>query len=172
MDMSDLLGLKDEIFTHSITCMCVFAFPDPVKGIREIYRTLQVGGTAVVTTWKDQGFMSFMHRVQRAARPDRPVWQMQSMEWYTEGKLRGLMEDGEFRSGDVRFERVDGMFRGRDVDGVVDMLSKGELVKAMTVGWSDEEKEGLGEAVRGTLTQEERKNAGFPTVAWVAAAKK
>jgi ubiquinone/menaquinone biosynthesis C-methylase UbiE len=53
MDMSDLSGLKDEMFTHSITCMCVFAFSDPVKGIREIYRMLQVGGTAVVMTWKD-----------------------------------------------------------------------------------------------------------------------
>jgi hypothetical protein len=116
--------------------------------------------------------MNFMHRVQRAVRPDLPVWQMQSMEWYTEGKLRGLMEDGGFRSGDVRIERVDRMFRGRDVDDVVDMLSKGELVKAMTVGWSEEEKEGLGEAVGRTLTEEERKNAGFPMVAWVAVAKK
>jgi hypothetical protein len=69
-------------------------------------------------------------------------------------------------------ERVDGMFRGRDVDDVVNMLSKGELVKAMTVGWSEEEKEGLGEAVGKTLTEEERKNAGFPMVAWVAVAKK
>jgi ubiquinone/menaquinone biosynthesis C-methylase UbiE len=80
MDMSDLSGLKDEMFTHSITCMGVFAFPDPVKGIREIHRMLQIGGIAVVTTWKDQGFMNFMHRVQRAVRPDLPVWQMQSME--------------------------------------------------------------------------------------------
>jgi ubiquinone/menaquinone biosynthesis C-methylase UbiE len=53
MDMSNISGPKDEMFTHSITCMGVFAFPDPVKGVREIYRTLQVGGTAVVTTWKN-----------------------------------------------------------------------------------------------------------------------
>src|SRR5579871_320693 len=66
---SESLNFKDNTFTHSITNFGLFIFPNPDKGAREIFRTLKPDGTAVVTTWKDNGFLDLAHRIQKRIRP-------------------------------------------------------------------------------------------------------
>ncbi|KAF3912245.1 hypothetical protein AA313_de0201212 [Arthrobotrys entomopaga] len=47
------LSFEDAKFTHSISSLGVFMFPDEKKGLSEMYRTLQPGGWIGVTSWKD-----------------------------------------------------------------------------------------------------------------------
>ncbi|KAK6345792.1 hypothetical protein TWF730_010135 [Orbilia blumenaviensis] len=47
------LSFEDEKFTHSISSLGVFMFPDERKGLSEMYRTLKPGGWVGVTSWKD-----------------------------------------------------------------------------------------------------------------------
>ncbi|KAK6506566.1 hypothetical protein TWF506_011471 [Arthrobotrys conoides] len=47
------LSFEDEKFTHSISSLGVFMFPDGKKGLSEMYRTLKPGGWIGVTSWKD-----------------------------------------------------------------------------------------------------------------------
>ena len=51
MDGGDL-KFGDGTFDASVTNFGVFFFPDPVKGVREVWRTLKEGGVAVVTCWR------------------------------------------------------------------------------------------------------------------------
>ncbi|KAF3315929.1 hypothetical protein TWF173_003124 [Orbilia oligospora] len=47
------LSFEDAKFTHSISSLGVFMFPDEKKGLSEMYRTLKPGGWIGVTSWKD-----------------------------------------------------------------------------------------------------------------------
>ncbi|RVD84821.1 uncharacterized protein DFL_003160 [Arthrobotrys flagrans] len=47
------LSFEDEKFTHSISSLGVFLFPDEKKGLSEMYRTLKPGGWIGVSSWKD-----------------------------------------------------------------------------------------------------------------------
>lgn len=40
-------------------------FPDPVKGAREVFRTLKPGRTAIVTLWKEFRFKPMLWEVRR-----------------------------------------------------------------------------------------------------------
>lgn len=46
------LEYADMTFAASFTMFAIFLFPDPAKGVREIYRTLVPGGLAVVSGWQ------------------------------------------------------------------------------------------------------------------------
>jgi ubiquinone/menaquinone biosynthesis C-methylase UbiE len=58
------LTFPDNEFTHSFTKFAIMAMPGPDKAAAHIYRTLKPGGTAVITTWKDIGYMVVFHEVQ------------------------------------------------------------------------------------------------------------
>ncbi|KAK6331551.1 hypothetical protein TWF718_002100 [Orbilia javanica] len=47
------LSFEDEKFTHSISSLGVFMFPDDDKGLSEMLRTLKPGGWVGVSSWKD-----------------------------------------------------------------------------------------------------------------------
>lgn len=46
------LEYADMTFAASFTMFAIFLFPDPAKGVREIFRTLVPGGLAVVSGWQ------------------------------------------------------------------------------------------------------------------------
>ncbi|KAF3941860.1 hypothetical protein ABW19_dt0210242 [Dactylella cylindrospora] len=52
MDGQDL-KFEDNMFTHSLSSLGVFMFPDHMKGLAEMRRTLKPGGWIGVTSWKD-----------------------------------------------------------------------------------------------------------------------
>lgn len=71
--------------------------PDPIKAVAEMKRTLQPGGTALVTSFEKQEFLEIFHQVQQAVRPDVELWKGPlPAEWLTEGKLREVMVGGGF----------------------------------------------------------------------------
>ncbi|KAK6338166.1 hypothetical protein TWF696_001636 [Orbilia brochopaga] len=47
------LSFDSNTFTHSISSLGVFMFPDEEKGLSEMYRTLKPGGWIGVTSWND-----------------------------------------------------------------------------------------------------------------------
>ena len=54
------LTFEDDKFSHSITNFGIFLFLDPVKAAAEIYRTLQPGDVAVVTSWSKLGWLDLL----------------------------------------------------------------------------------------------------------------
>lgn len=99
------LEFPDDVFDVSFTSLGIFAFPDPVKGARELYGTLKPGGVAALTTWKRVGWLPFLHEVERLVRPGEALTQFPFLEaWGVPGKLAETLREGGF--GDVVEDEV------------------------------------------------------------------
>ncbi|KAK5192979.1 hypothetical protein LTR92_007273 [Exophiala xenobiotica] len=68
-DSSNLKDLADDdTFTHSICNFSIFNLTDPVQCLREMHRTLQAGGTVVVTCWKRFAVEEVLAAAQRIVK--------------------------------------------------------------------------------------------------------
>ena len=178
------LTYPDEMFTHSITNMGIFFFPDAAKGAAQIYRTLKPGGTAIVTSWKSVGHMSVVHEAQKAVKPDAPLFRWPvSDDWYEGPHLKKTLEGAGFK--DVELQEKTVYYASKSVEETCGYLFG--MWKHMGPKWTDEENEefrkqlniaGKKAAVKVQRPLNGKKDAdvveveGFPCVAHVAIAKK
>jgi ubiquinone/menaquinone biosynthesis C-methylase UbiE len=171
MDAEELT-FPDNMFTHSYTNLGILFLKNPEKGASHIYRTLQPGGTAFVTTWSKLGYLSPVRRAQKAVRPDSTPWELPiGEEWFTEEKLRQVLESGGFKGGNIQIQTRTVSYRGRDLDDLVDIM-EAAFSSAITGGWSEEDRAKLPAALRESLSDVEKANASIEMVAYVAVARK
>ncbi len=99
MDSHSLSFLNNK-FTHSITNFSIFAFRDPVKCLKEVYRTLipDGKGVALVSTWKRFAVIEIIHRAQDKVRPDLPLMKVPQPEFMREGYLKHRMIKAGFET--------------------------------------------------------------------------
>ncbi|KAL4933197.1 class I SAM-dependent methyltransferase [Aspergillus undulatus] len=166
------LTYPDDTFTHSYTNLGFPFFPDGEKAAAHMYRTLKPGGTAFITTWKGLGYLPHIQRAQLAVRPDSVPWETpMPKEWYTKGKLEGVLKAGGFKEDKIQVQTKKVGYRGTDVEDLVDIMKQGFLGQ-VTSGWSEEEKEHWVKELKGGLSSEEKTTACVEMVAWVAIAHK
>jgi ubiquinone/menaquinone biosynthesis C-methylase UbiE len=170
MDAGDLSAIPSESITHSITNFGLFAVPDAVKGAAEIKRTLKPGGYAIITTWKVASSLELIWRVQKAIRPDLPLFEPVSRDWLHEWKIRGVVLDGGFKESNVKIVPIETWWEG-GTDELVTVMS-GPFWDVVKAEWTDKEQERWPEEVRNQLTEEERRDGRLRMVAWVCVAKK
>lgn len=164
------LQFADETFDVSFTSLGIFAFPDPVKGASEIYRTLKVGGVAALTTWKDVGWMSLLHQVEIVIRPGEALTEFPFLKpWGVPGKLRQTLLDGGFQKVEETEAASSAWYES--VDHAADKIT--DTLKLMVgKGWTEGEKERmkdgfvdvLSKGGEGVLKDGER--VGFEMIAW------
>jgi len=170
------LRFKEGFFDVSVTNYGIFFFLDPVKGAKEIWRTLKKGGTAVVTAWEFIGFLPVFWQVQKIIQQVKEVTAPTLMEWTRRGKLEGVMREGGF--GEVRVERKEVLMGHKTeealVVGLVDLF-----LGLVREEWSGEEKGRIREVTEGVLRSEgerflvrEGARIGVSMVAWIAVARK
>ncbi|KAK5272244.1 hypothetical protein LTR99_010652 [Exophiala xenobiotica] len=71
-DSSNLKDLADDdYFTHSICNFSIFNLTDPIQCLRGMHRTLQVGGTVVVTCWKRFAVEEVLSAAQRFVKGEQ-----------------------------------------------------------------------------------------------------
>jgi ubiquinone/menaquinone biosynthesis C-methylase UbiE len=171
LDSRHLEGFGDGKFTHSITNFAIMtddAGADKIAS--EIYRTLQPGGAAMVTSWEHSA-VELVDRVSRRIRPNHDPVRVISPEWATKEKLVGTLISGGFQEAKIEvYSR----------DTVVEYESEKDRLAYFThpfwgmwrKGWSEKEEE-LWDGVMG---EELLKVAGtgrmFSGKAWVAVARK
>ncbi|KAF1838123.1 S-adenosyl-L-methionine-dependent methyltransferase [Decorospora gaudefroyi] len=184
MDSVDI-NLPDNTFTHSITNMGIAFFSDPARGAAHIHRTLQPGGTAILTSWASIDHTFLIHEAQRAIDPN-PVlfrWPV-SDDWWQTSHLENVLREAGFS--DVQMSRVPAHFACSDVEGLTQIF-KG-MYGSLGPKWEDEAKKEaferkLGELVRqraikiqrrvnGKPGAEMKEVVGFQMVAYVAVARK
>ena len=171
------LRFENMIFDFSITNFGIFFFPDAVEGIRQIYRTLKVGGIAVVTCWKRIGILPIFYEMQKSVKPASPVHSMPVFEkWMEKETIEETLRLGGFAN--VNIEEKEALIRGEDSVGLVAGLV--DNMKCM-VGdqWSEDEKAKMMEATEEVL---DRQGDGFCVnldgekavrmVAWIALGRK
>lgn len=171
------LAFDNGSFDFSVTLFGIFFFSDPVHGAAEIYRTLKVGGMAVVTAWKVVGIFPIFYAVQDKINPAAPVRSMPVFEkWMRKETVESVMRRGGFANVKVVEKEVTltGKSKTELVEGLADNMEG-------IVGneWSDEEKSKLRGATERLLEErggdfcvESPGEEGVRMVAWIALCRK
>ncbi|KAI9151312.1 Methyltransferase tpcH [Paramyrothecium foliicola] len=142
----ETLSFPDDTFSHSITNVGLMFFEDAVAGAKEILRTLQPGGVAIITGWKDLGWVEVIRGVYRALRPNEPPFKIPVRdEWLEPLHTKRVLEEAGFENVEVLEKRA--YMGDRSAEDVVDLLMRAPL-KLTCDGWSEEER---GEAARRLL---------------------
>lgn len=133
------LDLPDEGFSHSITNLGILFFTDGDQGAREIYRTLQPGGVAVVTSWSKFGYLDAAIRpAQKAVRPDEPAYTLPIPDtWLRASNVEEAFKKAGFQSVDVFEEGAH--YGASTVEDLGRLL--GTKFPGVLDGWSEDEKE-------------------------------
>ncbi len=173
MDSMDLSPFPDNMFTHTYMAAAIFIVPEPLKAIAEIKRTLKPGGVALVTSFEKQGFIEVFQDVQKAIRPDLPIWNgPMPEEWLKEGKLRAVMEGGGFEGDKVEIQRFGTWMKGDQWSTPGMILLIEAFTKSVTNGWSEEERARFEEKLREDMGSERVKSKSYEMKGFVAVARK
>jgi len=171
MDAQDL-KYPDEMFTHIFMNLGIFALPDPLKGTKQIFRTLKPGGITLVTTIRTVGWLPPFQIAQRRIKPDAPVFQgMVAPEWAKPEKIRTLLEEGGFNpeSIEVRHTGVDmGMVQFASSQEGVAKMARDMIVK----GWTIDETAQFDKALQEELKAEADSNVHRELSIWIGIATK
>ena len=171
MDAQEL-KFPDGKFSHSYTAFVIFAVPDPKKAAQELYRTLQPGGSAYVTTWQGLGWAPPTDRALKAVRPDNPTFKGPvSPEWLTAGKLKEVLISGGFSEDKVEVHGFDSIATPEIWDGSLEFLKMG-IMNSVIGQWSDEEKKKFYVAVEGEFAKEKDKGGDIAFPSWIGVATK
>jgi len=167
---SQALDLPDNIFDVSITNISIATFKDPALGLREIHRTLQPRGLAIVSHWKRFGVLDLIHQAQKAVRADAEPMGMPRPEYMKEGYLRERMvEAGLGGEMEVLVERT--VVSGDALKGLRDFMLGGFTASARK-GWREEEIARWEEEIDRAIGEEVERWGGVVMEAWFVVGKK
>jgi ubiquinone/menaquinone biosynthesis C-methylase UbiE len=132
------LDYADATFTHSFTNFGILFFKDPVKGAEQVYRTLRPGGTALLTTWHDLGYLKPFRRAETALRPgaEKKPFAI-SEEWESGQHAKDVMVQGGFEQGKVRTYLQPSYMWASSVDALIGNMKIG--LNAFLCDWSEAE---------------------------------
>lgn len=110
------LEFSENYFTHSFSCMGIYLFPNPTKGVEEMYRTLRPGGTACVTGMRDIIWAGYAEKVYAERFPDaqEPLGIPDYFVWSKEGVLANVLAGAGFR--DISVKEINPAFRFEDAE--------------------------------------------------------
>ena len=133
------LTFPDKTFSHSFTNFGIFLFPHPAKASREIYRTLNRGGTALVTSWLELEWLSILQEVQKAVKPEESVWQGPFAGWMEKSRLRNVLLEGGFELDKVKVDTIKMLLGGQDRDEYLATM-KPTWSNMITKDWNERDK--------------------------------
>ena len=106
-EKSEALSFVDNTFTHSITNIAIFFTSSAgLDGTKEIYRTLQPGGTAVVNCWAHVTWLAPIKAVHEYIRPGKP-FPTPIVPWYDGQYIQKVMREAGFEEENMKIERSD-----------------------------------------------------------------
>ncbi|KAF2658874.1 hypothetical protein K491DRAFT_579068, partial [Lophiostoma macrostomum CBS 122681] len=102
---SETLNFADDYFTHSITNIGIFFTSSAgLDGAKEVYRTLQPGGTAIVNCWEHVTWFLPLKLVHDATRNNAP-YPAPPIGWSDGKQIQKIMREGGFKEEDIKVER-------------------------------------------------------------------
>lgn len=176
-DAADLHGLADQTFTHTIGQFMLFAVPDTKAALREAYRTTKPGGSVAYTTWKHAETMRILHRVQKAIRPDLPLW-MANADFATEGDEDGSKDIARYRAwgeeifgeGNCHVHKLPQVW-STTPDELVETY-RSRFWDPIKKDWTEEEKAKWDDAVRDAILPKDKEGNGITMDAWCLVVQK
>lgn len=168
------LRFEDNRFDASVTNFGIFLLPDPVKGMKEIYRTVKPGGAAVLTCWESLDFIWVVFEgIEEVVEPEKRLTRPEFLvRWKDKATMEGLLKEAGFV--DVEMVNVKVLLWGYDVDDLAGCLTE-NMKGFIGNDYTSDEKDRCFEAARTYLNgkgkalilQEDGK-VGLRMSAWVA----
>ena len=171
-DSQDSSSIPDGKLTHSIAMFTMFHFPDAPQSLREIYRTLQPGGVAVLLAWKRSGSCSVIHQAQSLVRPDLPLEIFSSLDFSGESVLFRFVVEAGFSEAKVEVRQERTVRKAEHIEEMKKLILWDGFRDAMTKGWTDEEKGKWPAAVEEAIQKDVEQYGGVLFEAWTATAYK
>ena len=168
---SQALSFADETFTHSISNFVIFALPDPVKATKDIHRTLQPSGTAILTSWRNSRVFKILQAARHSVRPDLPPFATALYQWEAPEKLPEVLTAGGFKAKNIQLTDFEVTAAWHNADALRDAF-RTDLAELAKVGFTAEDRKKWDDAVWNILTDDERTNHHLKLIAWIAVAKK
>jgi SAM-dependent methyltransferase len=168
---SEKLDFPDAYFTHSITNFSIFNFQDPLACFKEIHRTLNPDGQAVITTWKRFGIGEVVHETQRRIRPDLPLMGFSGPELYSGDAVVNLMVKAGFEKDGLKVLDMTHVVKGEEMEGLKEFAS-GAFTDSARKEWTEEEKGRWGEVLKSVLEDEIREFGGVRFEGWAVLGSK
>ncbi|KIW00505.1 uncharacterized protein PV09_08025 [Verruconis gallopava] len=168
---STSLSFEDNKFTHVFMNAAIsMADEIAVKMAGEIYRTLQPGGAACVTSWSKSG-VGLVENVSKRIRPDLPPVIVIAPEWSTKEKLVETLVAGGFAASNIEVHHIDVEcdFGTEDARLAYFCHPFWDLWKK---GWSDEEKTKWNKVMEEELIEYFGRGSMVRGSSWVGIAKK
>lgn len=146
LQKSEALSFSDATFTHSFTNIAIFfTLGAGLDGAREIYRTLQPGGTAVVNCWAHVTWLLPVRAVHEHIRPGKP-FPTPVVAWHDGRHIRKVMRDAGFKEEDTRIERSDAWAVVKR-SGLREWAEKSWAYLGGIAGWFEGDEEAWNQAV-------------------------
>ena len=170
------LTFPDAIFTHSFTNfgLMFMTLGDAGKAAGQLYRTLQPGGTAEISTWRKLGYMDIFKEVVDQVKPGAVVDDNVPIasHWMKEETLRDVLITGGFKTEQIAIKSVSHEVPGHmwACDGMLSI--KQLLIQRVTENWEDGERESFVKAFEERIVQEQKVPRYYQVIAWIAIAKK
>lgn len=154
LDSQDLSELPDEYFTHSINNFSIFTFTQPAKGVSESWRTLKKGGLAIVTCWSRFAPAHIVHAAQKAIRPDLPPLPTPGAQFFEDGVLQRVVEEGGFAKENVTVHNRDFLVSSEENLAGLKAMMSGPLMKRAREGFTEEEEAKWAGAIERAVSEE------------------
>lgn len=172
LDSLDLEGIPDDHFTHSILNFSAFTFADPLKGLKEIHRTLKSPGLAALLVWKRFGAGEVIHAAQALVRPDLPPMRIPNPQFQEEGYLQKLAAEAGFEPSRMKMSCWTVVVKGPELDDGLRKFILSDFTRPARAGWTDEEVDRWPEAVDQVVQKEIDAYGGVKFESWVVLASK
>ncbi|KAF1829687.1 S-adenosyl-L-methionine-dependent methyltransferase [Decorospora gaudefroyi] len=141
---SEALPFRADSFTHSITNIGIFFTSSAgLDGTKEIRRTLQTGGTAVVNCWETITWLLPLKLVHEALRPGKP-YPAPPLLWNDGKQIKKVMLEAGFEMEEMRVEKSEAWARTSDIR---DWAEKTWAFLGGLGGWTETDEERWDEAV-------------------------
>jgi SAM-dependent methyltransferase len=103
---STALTFPDNTFTYSLLNATVFVLPnDGIDGVKEMHRTLQPGGTAIVNSIAyGPNILPIRHTAAKTRPEGTPLPREGSEKWHSSDFLKSVLEQGGFK--DVKMSQT------------------------------------------------------------------
>ncbi|KAF1944757.1 hypothetical protein EJ02DRAFT_452101 [Clathrospora elynae] len=112
---SEALSFPANYFTHSITNIAIFFTTSAgLDGAKEIHRTLQPGGTAMVNCWEALAWLAPFKLTHKVLRPEKP-YPTPPVLWNDGTQIQKVMLEAGFAKDKMRVEKSEAWARTRDL---------------------------------------------------------
>jgi len=167
------LAFPDATFTHSFTNFALMTMPqdDAEKAAAQIYRTLQPGGTAEISTFRKMSYMDLFKKAADQVKPGTVVNEGGAIpaHWMKEETLRDVLVAGGFKSEQIEIKSISHDF---PADAGMRGFNQLLLTKQVTKGWENAEREVFVKVLERQIDEDIKVQKNYEMIAWIAIAKK